>query len=268
VEQGSHGYLFPRHPSEVNRLDLQHFALREALGVNFFAPIERPERIIDVGTGSGQWCVDTAAQFPQALVVGLDLVSHKPARERRFDLVRGDVTAGLPFQSETFDFVHQRLLRAGIPVVAWPEVAADLVRVTRPGGWVELMEVSNNPTREGPATSELFSCLSRLAATRGLAPDDRVVLRLERLLAESGLEQVSTRRVEFPVGEWGGRPGSFMSSDLRAMFMRLAPAFEARFSIPQDRTLELIGSAVAEMQEMHSSAIFFCAWGQRPPAVG
>jgi SAM-dependent methyltransferase len=268
VEQGSQRYLFPRHPSEVNRLDLQHFALREALGINFFAPIEDAERILDVGTGSGQWCVDTTAQFPHALVVGLDLVSPKPARDRRFDLVRGDVTAGLPFQSETFDFVHQRLLRAGIPVVAWPNVAADLVRITRPGGWVELMEVSNNPTREGPATSELFSCLSRLAATRGLAPDDRVVVRLERLLADSGLEQVTTRRVELPVGEWGGRPGSFMSSDLRAMFMRLAPAFEARFSIPQDRTLELIRTAVTEMQEMHSSAIFFCAWGQRPLGVG
>ena len=38
---GGDAYLFPRHPSEVDRLDVQHYALREALGANYLAPVGR-----------------------------------------------------------------------------------------------------------------------------------------------------------------------------------------------------------------------------------
>jgi SAM-dependent methyltransferase len=257
-------YLFPRHPREVNRLDLQHYAFREALGANYLAPIGRPERILDVGTGTGRWCLDMIAEFPQAFAVGLDVVVGKPVLDRRYGPVRGDVTAGLPFVSECFDFVHQRLLRSGIPVVAWPDAVADLVRVTRSGGWVELFEIGDEQMRQGPATAELFGGLLRLATAQGLDSDGSVVFHLDRLLTEAGLEDVTARRIELPVGEWGGRPGSFLASDMRAMFTRLAPAFEARFSVPQERTLELTRTALSECQELHSSAVFLGAWGRRP----
>lgn len=259
------GYLFPRHPREVNRLDLQHYAFREALGANYLAPIERPDRILDVGTGTGRWCLDMIADFPHAFVVGLDLVLGEPVRDRRYGPVRADATAGLPFRDGCFDFVHQRLLRSGIPVAAWPDAVADLVRVTRPGGWVQLLEIGDEQMRQGPATEELFAGLLRLATARGLDSDGSVVFHLDRLLTEAGLEDVTARRIELPVGEWGGRPGSFMASDLRAMFTRLAPAFDAILRVPQDRTLELIRTTISECETLHSSAIFLLAVGQRPP---
>jgi len=260
-------YLFPRHPGEVNRLDLQHYAFREAMGAHYFAPIQSPERILDVGTGTGQWCVDMKAEFPRALIVGLDLVLGKPVRDGRYNFIRADVTSGLPFPPETFDLVHQRLLRAGIPVDAWPGSVAELVRVTRPGGWVELMEIGKELTPGGPATSELIGCLNRLAALQGLDPDGRVVLGLDHLLTEAGLNRVTSRRIELPVGEWGGRPGSFLASDMRAMFTRLAPAFEARCSVTQPRKVELVRTALSECEELHSCAVFLCAWGRRPEAA-
>ena len=169
----------------------------------------------------------------------------------------------LNHRHQSFDFVHQRLLRSGIPVVAWPDAIAELVRVTRPGGWIELFEIGNEQMREGPATSELFGCLLRLATTRGLDTDGSVVFALDRLLTEAGLEDVTARRIELPLGEWGGRPGSFLASDLRAMFTRLAPAFQARLSIPQERTLELIPTALWECEQLHSCAVFLGAWGRR-----
>lgn len=261
---GGSPYLFPRHPREVNRLDLQHYALREALGADYLAPVGDPSRILDVGAGSGQWGFDMLDAFPRAFVVGLDPVPGKPAGNRRYGFVRGDVTAGLPFPDAHFDFVHQRLLRAGLPVPAWPQVVAELVRVTRAGGWIELVELGNGLEPGGEATAELFGCLLRLASNQGLDPDGRVSFALGRLLAEAGLEDVATRRMDLPVGEWGGRPGSFLASDMRAMFTRLAPAFEARFSIPAARTLDLVRRAARECERLHSSAAFYGAWGRRP----
>jgi len=75
-------YIVPPHPTEVDRLDVQHYALRGALGRNYVAPLEQPARILDVGTGTGQWAFDLCAEFADALVVGLDLEPSKHLSSR------------------------------------------------------------------------------------------------------------------------------------------------------------------------------------------
>jgi hypothetical protein len=47
-------------------------------------------------------------------------------------------------------------------------------------------------------------------------------------LTRAGARDVERRTVQLPVGEWGGRIGSLMATDGRALFMRLAPVFEVR----------------------------------------
>jgi hypothetical protein len=36
-------YMLSRRASEVNQLDLQHYALREALGANYVAPVGKDD---------------------------------------------------------------------------------------------------------------------------------------------------------------------------------------------------------------------------------
>jgi hypothetical protein len=43
------------HTLTVSRLDIQHYAMQQASGKRFFAPIEEPRRAIDIGTGTGTW---------------------------------------------------------------------------------------------------------------------------------------------------------------------------------------------------------------------
>jgi SAM-dependent methyltransferase len=57
--------------------------------------------------------------------------------------VRANVLEGLPFPSGQFCYTHQGLLVAAIPARAWPTVVQELVHVTRPGGWIELLELSD-----------------------------------------------------------------------------------------------------------------------------
>ena len=144
-------YLLPRHASEVDRLDVQHFALRETLGANYLAPIEPPRLALDVGCGTGQWAFDLCRAHPGALVVGLDLVPSKPLQPPGYRWVKANLLHGLPFVDDRFDFVFQRLLVVGVPVASWPDVVAELVRVTRPGGWVELVEPVFGVRGGGPA---------------------------------------------------------------------------------------------------------------------
>jgi ubiquinone/menaquinone biosynthesis C-methylase UbiE len=257
-------YVLPRHPSEVHRLDVQHYALREALGANYLAPIQRPAFVLDSGCGTGQWSFDVGAEFPEALVVGLDVEPGKSGGPANYRFARGNLLQGLPFRDDRFDFVHQRLLFAGIPVKRWPSVVRDLVRVTRPGGWIELVEGANQPASAGPATRRLAEMLNRLARSAGVDSTGVVFRSLDDYLTRAGARAVTRRTVALPLGEWGGRIGSFMATDGRALYTRLAEVFQARFGVSDQECLELVVTAQREWEEHRATYSIAVAYGRKP----
>jgi ubiquinone/menaquinone biosynthesis C-methylase UbiE len=258
-------YLMPRHPDEVDRLDLQHFALREALGANFLAPVEGPARVLDVGTGTGQWGFEVAHQFPGALVVGFDLVRGKPDPPPGYRHVRGNLLQGLPFRDGIFDFVHQRFLTWGIPVDAWPGAVRELVRVTRPGGWVELVEITTRPQRMGPATRALFDLVHRqLADPLGLDTTDAVFRSLDEHLREAGLDEIVRRERSLPVGEWGGGIGAFMATDARTAGLRFCELLRSRSPGLAADAAELLRRSLEELDRHQTIQPLAIVYGRKP----
>ena len=55
-------YVFPNDEQEQNREDLKHAMIINLCGGRLhFAPIgEHPQRVLDLGTGTGIWCIDSA----------------------------------------------------------------------------------------------------------------------------------------------------------------------------------------------------------------
>jgi SAM-dependent methyltransferase len=262
---GDLSYMLPHHPAEVDRLDVQHYALLETLGRNFLAPVRRPDRILDVGAGSGQWGFDLAQQFPRALVVGLDVVPGKAGAPENYRTVRANLLRGLPFKDDRFDFTHQRLMAASaIPRGEWPRVVADLVRVTAPGGWIELAEVLVGLEPAGAATRRLFDMTRRVGRTFGVDMEGVVVRALGEHLARAGLVDVEQRPIAVPVGEWGGRPGSLAATDMRALHLRLAPAYEKQLGVSTAELNELLKTMQEEWERHHSQGTFIVAYGRRP----
>lgn len=52
-------YLYPNDEIELDRLDMQYEIIRMINeGRIFFAPLENPERLLDIGTGSGIWPIE------------------------------------------------------------------------------------------------------------------------------------------------------------------------------------------------------------------
>ncbi|HLH70764.1 MAG TPA: class I SAM-dependent methyltransferase [Candidatus Dormibacteraeota bacterium] len=264
AERERSSYLFPRHPGEADRLDLQHHALREALGRNYLAPISSPARVLDVGTGTGQWGFEVCWEHPEALVVGFDLVPGKPDPPPGYRHVRGNLLQGLPFRDGTFDFVHQRFLVSGIPVEAWPRVVAELVRVTRSEGWVELAEPMVRAQNLGPATTRLQHMLLEMAGSLGLDTTNAVHTSLDGYLDAAGLEDVNRREFVLPVGEWGGRVGSFLASDLRAAANRLCEMLQVRSLLPAKETSDLIRRFHQEFEEYRPTWNIAIVFGRKP----
>jgi SAM-dependent methyltransferase len=262
---GNVPYLIPRHAGEVDRLDLQHYAFREALRANYLAPVRSPRLVLDAGAGTGQWGFELCEEFPEAHVVGLDLVPGKPRHPTGYHAVRANLLHGLPFLDDRFDFVHQRLLFLAIPVAAWPTLVHDLVRVTRPGGWIELVEVpSMEFDRLGPAMGRLRDLAVTLAARRGLDGSSTVYRSIDGYLREAGVEDVDRREVTLPVGEWGGRVGSLLATDFRVAFSSLGQVLEAAGALQSGEFADLIHRVQREYDQLEVSTSIAIAYGRKP----
>ncbi|HEX6800159.1 MAG TPA: class I SAM-dependent methyltransferase [Ktedonobacterales bacterium] len=256
--------VLPKDAREIRRLDFEHYLLRGALRANHAAPVQQPAAILDVGCGSGRWANEIALQFPHANVIGLDVIAP-PALEsapaENYVFVQGNVLQSMPFGNGTFDFVHMRLLFMAIPTNAWPVVTHELARVTRYGGWVELVE-SGLPIRGGPALDELARWVGDLSLRRGI--DLRLGARIAGFLHDAQLGNITFREFYLPLGRYGGRFGQMAAADMLAIYDGLRPLVIAEgIADPQsyDRALAQARGELEVTQQCVRP--FYLAFGQR-----
>lgn len=266
-------YALPADGEEVNRLDFQHYMLRFAFQGNFAAPIGQPTSILDVGTGTGRWAMEMAQTFPDANVIGLDV--KPPAMDERaerrpdadvrppnYTFVAGNLFEGLPFGEKSFDFVHQRLLFTAIPHGRWSWVASELMRVTRPGGWVELVD-SIGLANGGPNVEQLMEWIRLLSLKRGVDLNDGA--RLAEAIGSTPLRNQASRRIDLPTGAYGGRLGRMVATDFVSVCKGFGGVAVAQGICTQsawDLTLENMQLDLAQ-PDNRCVTPFFIAYGQR-----
>lgn len=80
-----------------------------------YAPLETPQEVIDLGTGTGIWCIDFGDEYPTAKVLGVDLSPIQPSwvpPNVRFMV--DDVESPWVHKPDLFDYVHGRHLSVAI----------------------------------------------------------------------------------------------------------------------------------------------------------
>ena len=104
----------------------------------------QPQAILDVATGTGDLAIEVRRQYPEARVVGLDVVPDMLvlAREKtgsRVPVIVGDALA-LPFPEAVFDGVVTGFALRNVTDI--PAAFAEMARVTRPGGRLACLEIT------------------------------------------------------------------------------------------------------------------------------
>jgi len=264
-------YVLPSDLEEMNRLDFQHFLLRQTFKGNFAAPIGEPRSILDVGSGTGRWAREMAQLFPSARVVGLD-VNPPPADTAaeagvneplppNYEFAAGNVLESIPFPDASFDFVHMRLLVLAIPHDRWPYVVSELVRVTRPGGWVESVEATTLQ-HGGPAMDMLMDWINTLLARRGINfPDGG---KVGELMRAAGMVNVTATDVTLPFGEYGDRTAKLLATDFFNGVKGYGGLLQG-IATPEQFE-QVVAAARADTASPQTGCVspFHIAYGQRP----
>jgi hypothetical protein len=140
-------------------------------------------------------------------------------------------------------------------------VVRDLARVTRPGGWIELVEgPALRLDNAGPAIEQLRDLTFAVARSRGLDTSSTIADSLDDFLRQADLRNVEREEVRLPVGEWGGQVGSLLATDFRAAFTRF---LEARTAVSAGERTDLLQRVQEEYEERRVTFTLAIAFGQR-----
>ncbi|KAH7351238.1 S-adenosyl-L-methionine-dependent methyltransferase [Rhexocercosporidium sp. MPI-PUGE-AT-0058] len=136
---GSTDHWGPNDEDAQEQQDISHHFWSLMLkGDLYLAPVNNPQRILDVGTGTGMWAIDVAEKHPEADVKGIDVSPIQPSwvpPNCRFELD----DFNLEWQdSNKFDLIHARELLGSVP--DWPKFYEKCFKALKPGGWIDCSE--------------------------------------------------------------------------------------------------------------------------------
>lgn len=61
-------------------MDIEHHNQKLQLdGKLHLCPLEDPKEVLDMGTGTGIWCIDMADEYPDCQILGIDLSPVQPS---------------------------------------------------------------------------------------------------------------------------------------------------------------------------------------------
>ena len=109
-------------------------------GRYYLAPVQNPDRICDIGTGTGIWAIEVAEQNPQAVVTGTDLSPIQLTWVPPNAFFEVDDYNVEWLDENKYDLIHARELLGSCP--DWTELYHKAHKALKPGGWFEQHEPS------------------------------------------------------------------------------------------------------------------------------
>jgi SAM-dependent methyltransferase len=287
-------YFWPNDPSEVDRLDFQHEILKYLFeNRNYFAPLSNPKQILDIGTGTGQWCIEMGEEFPEAEVQGTDLSPIQPTsvpeNVRFFVDDAADEDWVLP--PDHFDFIHTRMLLGCF--TDFRDIIQKAFYHLKPGGFMESQEIMPKPHCDDgtmPADWALtewvkYSDDAAMEAGRPL----RIGNKLKRWYEAYGFVAVEEKVLKLPMNSWpkdkrlktlgsmseenwvSGIQGFSMAPFSRILNWSKAEievsvssvVCKALFNIPKQVYLVNVRKAIQD-KNVHAYNKVYVVWGRKP----
>ncbi|KAI5837882.1 S-adenosyl-L-methionine-dependent methyltransferase [Morchella snyderi] len=238
------------------------------------APLENPQRILDLGTGTGIWAIDIAERYPSAEVIGTDLSPIQPRwvpTNVQFQIDDGE--SDWTWEN-SFDFIHMRHLSGAIK--DWQKLVHQAFRFLKPGGYVEIAEYDMGLFSDDGTFSEdlwlwkFYDLVNKAANKNGCA--FQIVSNVESLLNNAGFEQPDCRMYKLPLGLWAADPkmkeiGAYVLLNGESAYDAFGMAlFTRELGMTVDEAREIVTGAEKDCRNkrIHSYSKQHLWWARKP----
>lgn len=198
----------PNDEAEQTRLAVAHQAYLPALDDQLTLSLipRSAKRILDIGTGTGDWAIAIAERFPKAEIIATDITNafQPPSAPPNVFFELDDAQNEWAY-NEPFDFIHMRNLSGAFS--NWSAIYAEVSKNLRPGGsfeiadrgWIQFRkEVPNSNT-------SIFNGAIRSAADKSGRPLGMDHLK-KPMFDNAGLSVIKNRVFEIPLGTYDPDP--------------------------------------------------------------
>ncbi|KAG0335704.1 hypothetical protein BG000_007294 [Podila horticola] len=157
---------------------------------------------------------------------------------------KADITRGLPFADNTFDYCYLRLVLWGYQLNAFPDLLDEMIRVTKKDGWIEFVDMDPCLKKTTETGTRINEWIKTGLIHNNMDPD--LVKTLPKFLKEYceatmpqepktpsardsdllqvfGLDRLKVSKVSLPFGPWGGKVGELWQHNFTSFLKELEP---------------------------------------------
>ncbi|KAH7467773.1 hypothetical protein FOMA001_g15637 [Fusarium oxysporum f. sp. matthiolae] len=200
----------PNDEKQLEALDLIHHWLTLMLDDKLFLPPigDNPQKILDIGTGTGIWAINVADEYPSANVIATDITPTQPSFvPPNVEFQIDDAQLEWTFEPESFDFIHIRYLQGTIG--DWDRLYGQMYKALKPGGWFQHIEpdlqmLSQNPeikVDDEHIFTRWAKVFTQVGETIGCTFDFSNG-KLSTLAKDAGFVSVTPQTHKIPIGRW------------------------------------------------------------------
>jgi ubiquinone/menaquinone biosynthesis C-methylase UbiE len=205
VENGrrycNESYFMPNGENEQTRLSVLHQIYLHILGhqLNKATLSFDITRVLDVGTGSGDWAISMAKRYPSEEIIATDIsafqIGDVPSNVK-FEI--DDVEQEWTFPQNSFDFIHLRYM-SGL-ISNWKSVYREAFKCLIPSGQIEISDFGNFDTPPNSYHTIFSSAIRSASEAAGISLG---LKHLERKIFDSlGYKNIRTVITRVPLGTW------------------------------------------------------------------
>jgi SAM-dependent methyltransferase len=199
-------YFLPNDAAEIDRLDLQHHIFRLTFDNQIcLCPKKHgAKRVLDLGTGTGIWCIEYADEHPEAEVIGVDLSPVQPEFVPPNCTFEIDDLEKYWTWSKPFDFIFSRFMTGSFADNG--AIVKKAFDQLEPGGYFEAQDMAVPfGCDDGTLTtdSDLWTwCLWLMQAMEAFGRPLTAAQKWKELMEAAGFEDVVERVYKWPTNSW------------------------------------------------------------------
>ncbi|KAF4340093.1 methyltransferase like [Fusarium beomiforme] len=249
-------YLVPNDDEEQNRMDLVHHIYSLLLGGKLYtAPIDNPQRVLDLGTGTGIWAIDFA-EVPANCVFEVDDFEDPWVYKKPFDYIHARELEGcIGNEQQFFDRAFENL---------------------NSGGYLELQAqrgffMSDDDSIKKAVNAEVWAEAMRESSSKFGKPIDCVMNWKDKVI-KAGFVDVHEEVLKIPIGGWPKDPvlkeiGKCQVVQSCAAIDSYTPMLLEKIQgWDKDETRVLMAKAKKELRDpsIHVYLPVYFIWGRKP----